>query len=45
MLVYDFKYDDLSKIAYNTLKKNVHAYKVTPAFYVINFDDLSRSSL
>lgn len=43
MLVYDFKYDDLSKIAYNTLRKNKHAYKVAPAFYVINFDDLSRS--
>jgi hypothetical protein len=43
MLVYDFKYDDLSRIAYNTLKKNGHAYKVAPAFYVINFDDLSRS--
>lgn len=43
MLVYDFKYDDLSKIAYNTLRKNQHAYKLKPAFYVINFDDLSRS--
>ncbi|NTS43033.1 YWFCY domain-containing protein [Flavisolibacter sp. BT320] len=43
MLVYDFKYDDLSRIAYNTLKKNLNAYKVAPAFYVINFDDLSRS--
>lgn len=43
MLVYDFKYDDLSKIAYNTLRKNEHAYRVKPSFYVINFDDLSRS--
>lgn len=43
MLVYDFKYDDLSKIAYNILQKNRKAYKVVPTFYVINFDDLSRS--
>lgn len=43
MLVYDFKYDDLSKIAYNTLLENKAAYKVEPSFYVINFDDLSRS--
>jgi hypothetical protein len=43
MLVYDFKYDDLSRIVYNTLKKNLKAYKVAPAFYIINFDDLSRS--
>ena len=43
MLVYDFKYDDLSKIAYNTLLQNKAAYKVEPSFYVINFDDLSHS--
>ncbi|RYZ30472.1 MAG: conjugal transfer protein TraG [Chitinophagaceae bacterium] len=43
MLVYDFKYDDLSKIAYNTLLQNYSAYKTKPAFYAINFDDLARS--
>jgi hypothetical protein len=43
MLVYDFKYDDLTKIAYNTLLKNKSSYKVEPKFYTINFDDLSRS--
>jgi hypothetical protein len=43
MLVYDFKYDDLTRIVYNTLLKNRQAYKVTPKFYLINFDDLSRS--
>jgi len=43
MLVYDFKYDDLTKIAYNTLLKNKHVYKVEPKFYTINFDDLSKS--
>jgi hypothetical protein len=43
MLVYDFKYDDLSKIVYNTLQKNKGAYHVKPDFYLIHFDDLSRS--
>lgn len=38
LFIYDFKYDDLSKIAYNALLKNQHRYKVAPAFYVINFD-------
>ncbi len=44
MLVYDFKYDDLTKIAYNFLLKNKNSYKVIPAFYSINFDDLSKSN-
>lgn len=44
MLVYDFKYDDLTKIAYNILLKNKKSYAVLPAFYSINFDDLSKSN-
>jgi hypothetical protein len=43
MFLYDFKYDDLSKIAYNTLLNNSKAYKVKPKFFVINFEDLNRS--
>jgi len=43
MFVYDFKFDDLSRIAYNTWLKNKHRYPKPPAFYVINFDDLARS--
>ncbi len=43
MFVYDFKFDDLSKIAYNTWLNCKHLYPVTPQFYVINFDDLSRT--
>lgn len=43
MFIYDFKFDDLSKIAYNTWLKNRHIYKVPPKFFVINFDDLSRT--
>ncbi|MBI3139332.1 MAG: YWFCY domain-containing protein [Sphingobacteriales bacterium] len=43
MLVYDFKYDDLTKIAYNTLLKHKSSYKIEPEFYTINFDDLSKS--
>jgi len=43
MFIYDFKYDDLSVIAYNCLLKNIDRYKVKPKFYVINFDDLNRT--
>lgn len=43
MFVYDFKYDDLSKITYNKLLKYYHRYHVKPKFYIINFDDLSRT--
>lgn len=43
MFVYDFKYDDLSKIVYNWLQQNKHKYLVPPSFYVINFDNLSVS--
>ncbi len=43
MFIYDFKYDDLSIIAYNTLLKFSRQYKITPKFFVINFEDLSRS--
>jgi YWFCY protein/Type IV secretory system Conjugative DNA transfer len=43
MFVYDFKYDDLSRIVYNWLQKNKHNYSVKPSFYVINFDNLSVS--
>jgi len=43
MFVYDFKFDDLSRIAYNSWLKNKHRYDIAPGFYVINFDDLTRS--
>lgn len=43
LLCYDYKYDDLSKIVYNELLKNLDAYQVPPKFCVINFDDPSRS--
>lgn len=43
MFVYDFKFDDLTKIVYNAYLKNRHLYKVMPQFYVINFDDLTRT--
>lgn len=43
MFVYDFKFDDLTKIAYNQFLKNRDKYPKSAAFYVINFDDLSRS--
>lgn len=41
--IYDYKFDDLSTIAYNSLLKNMDKYKIKPRFYVINFDDPRRS--
>lgn len=43
MYIYDFKFDDLSTIAYNHLLKHQDKYKVRPKFYVINFDDPRKS--
>lgn len=40
MFVYDFKYDDLSKIAYNMLLKYQGNYKVKPKFWVISLDEI-----
>jgi hypothetical protein len=39
MFIYDFKYDDLTRIAYNTLLNSTNNAK----FYVINFEDLTRT--
>ena len=43
MYVYDFKFPDLSMIAYNHLINHLGGYKIKPKFYVINFDDPRRS--
>jgi hypothetical protein len=43
MFVYDFKFDDLSRIAYNTWLEYKHLYPKPPKFYIINFDDLTRT--
>jgi len=40
MLVYDFKYDDLTKIVYNALLKYGHLYKVKPTQYIINLENI-----
>ena len=47
MFIYDFKFPDLSRIAYFYLLKNKHVYQkkygLIPRFYTINFDDPRRS--
>lgn len=43
LYLYDYKFDDLSTIAYNTLLHHTDKYRVKPQFYVINFDDPRRS--
>ena len=43
MYLYDYKYPDLTTIAYNHLLQHTAGYTVTPKFYTINFDDPRRS--
>ena len=43
MYIYDYKFPDLSEIAYNHLRHHLDAYKVKPQFFVINFDDPRKS--
>lgn len=43
MYIYDYKFPDLSEIAYNHLLNHLDAYNVKPQFFVINFDDPRRS--
>ena len=43
MYIYDYKFPDLSEIAYNHLLHHLNAYQVKPQFYVINFDDPRKS--
>ena len=43
MYIYDFKFPDLSTIAYNHMMNHQNGYKVKPQFYVINFDNPRRS--
>ena len=40
---YDYKFPDLSEIAYNHLLTHLDGYKVKPKFYIINFDDPRKS--
>lgn len=43
MFIYDFKYDDLSKAAYNWLLNSASNNRIQPDFYAINFDNLNCS--
>lgn len=43
MYIYDYKFPDLSEIAYNHLLTHLDAYEVKPQFFVINFDDPHKS--
>ncbi|MEP7375706.1 MAG: conjugal transfer protein MobC [Chitinophagaceae bacterium] len=38
LMVYDWKYPDLTKGVYNHLRKNLGSYKVEPMFCVVNLD-------
>ena len=43
MYIYDYKFPDLSEIAYNHLLTHLDAYGVKPQFFIINFDDPRKS--
>ena len=43
MYIYDYKFPDLSEIAYNHLLNHLDAYQIKPQFFVINFDDPRKS--
>ena len=44
LYIYDYKFPDLSLIAYNHMNRHKAGYKgVKPSFYVINFDDPEHS--
>lgn len=43
MYIYDFKFEDLSTIAYNHLLHHSEGYQIKPKFYIINFDDPRKS--
>jgi len=40
IFLHDFKYPDLSKVAYNHYLKNRNKYKVEPEFHMLNFEDI-----
>lgn len=40
MFIYDYKFDDLTRLAYNHYLRYRNKYVVAPQFYIINFDDL-----
>lgn len=43
LCLYDFKYPDLTTIAYNQFLKSRQSYPCKPGFFIINFDDLPHS--
>jgi hypothetical protein len=43
MFIYDYKYDSLTRLAYNHFLKFKDQYPRNTSFYSINFDDLSRT--
>jgi len=40
LFIYDFKFDDLTRLAYNKLLKYQGNYKVKPKFYIISLDEV-----
>lgn len=43
LYLYDYKFPDLTEIAYNHLRLHHEGYEVMPRFFIINFDDPEKS--
>ena len=43
LFVFDLKYDDLTRLTWNTLQRVKDTLAIVPQFYSVNFDDFSRS--
>lgn len=42
IFIHDFKYPDLTRVAYNHFLRNKHRYKVEPEFHILNFEDIQQ---
>lgn len=42
LFIHDFKYPDLTRVAYNHFLKNKNCYQAEPEFHILNFEDIQQ---
>jgi len=42
LFIHDYKYPDLTKVAYNQYLYHKHRYKAAPSFHILNFEDVQQ---
>lgn len=42
LFIHDFKYPDLTRVAYNHFLRNKHRYTVEPEFHILHFEDIQQ---